>query len=80
MCCDKIGHEAPKVPGIDIPVSLLAPLVPSDRRSNVAFVEMTQETQQEFPETHRAVRWHPPSYDVRVEDVPFPKWEVTSGK
>lgn len=27
-----------------------------------------------FPKTHRAVRWHPPSYDVRVEDVPFPKW------
>jgi len=35
---------------------------------------MTESTQQDFPKTHRAVRWHPPSYDVRVEDVPFPKW------
>ncbi|KAF9788612.1 chaperonin 10-like protein [Thelephora terrestris] len=36
---------------------------------------MTETKQQESPKTHRAVRWHPPSYDVRVEDVPFPKVE-----
>ncbi|KXN88160.1 S-(hydroxymethyl)glutathione dehydrogenase [Leucoagaricus sp. SymC.cos] len=26
-----------------------------------------------LPETQRAIRWYPPSYDVRVEDVPVPK-------
>ena len=40
---------------------------------NETLVEMVESKQHEFPRTHRAVRWHPPSYDVRVEDVPFPQ-------
>lgn len=39
---------------------------------------MTEAKLDEFPTTHRAVRWHPPGYDVRVEDVPFPQWETFS--
>lgn len=40
---------------------------------------MAETKERELPKTHRAVRWHPPSYDVRVEDVPFPKWEIEPG-
>ncbi|KAI0784577.1 alcohol dehydrogenase [Abortiporus biennis] len=29
----------------------------------------------EIPQTHRAVRWYPPSYKIRVEDVPVPTIE-----
>ena len=38
---------------------------------------MADSKQHGFPKTHRAVRWHPPSYDVRVEDVPFPQWAIS---
>lgn len=26
-----------------------------------------------LPDTQRAIRWHPPSYDIRVEEVPVPR-------
>ncbi|KAJ3566113.1 hypothetical protein NP233_g7203 [Leucocoprinus birnbaumii] len=28
---------------------------------------------QTLPDTQKAVRWHPPAYDIRVEDVPAPR-------
>ncbi|EIN04314.1 hypothetical protein PUNSTDRAFT_116533 [Punctularia strigosozonata HHB-11173 SS5] len=28
-----------------------------------------------LPEIQKAIRWHPPSYDIRVEDIPIPSLE-----
>ena len=49
-----------------------------DWNGTPTLVRMAESKHQEFPKTHRAVRWHPPSHDVRVEDVPFPKWAAIS--
>jgi len=28
---------------------------------------------QQLPTTHKAVRWYPPAYDIRVDEIPLPK-------
>lgn len=29
-----------------------------------------------IPSEQKAIRWHPPSYDIRVETVPVPRYEM----
>jgi len=66
---------ADRQPGLIPPHFLPALRVQTTIDLNKTLAEMSESNQ--FPKTHRAVRWHPPSYDVRVEDVPFPQWEIS---
>lgn len=42
---------------------------------SISFGPIIMNSPETLPNVQKAVRWHPPSYDIRVEDVPVPRYK-----
>lgn len=63
--------QNPAIPARRAPgTTLFRPVSQRDFRDSVAALRVTTMTEQK---TQRAVKWYPPAYDIRVEDVPIPR-------